>query len=499
MEEKVYLGIDVGTTHLKVCAVCGGRIAALSVRAERYFQDPVFGSCLDAEQIWKEVWSCLKEICGWSSGKGEVCGIGITGMAEACVLLDKDGSALLPVLPWNSGNPVKAPCGGLWPGPRGSALYRKTGLIWQPKYTANRLWYLKTGFPELWEKTACVLSVPDYILFCLTGERMTEESLACRTMLYHIFERRWDEELTALTGVKGKLPRVNKEQEEWPRLRPSVARELALSQSVRACVAGHDHLCAAAAEGLAVGEALNSMGTSEVYAGFLAQAPETETLYRAGIQTGLFAGRYYWICNLPSSGGAFEWLRGLTAGGEEKLSYERLFQKQGKKPSEVLFLPFLGGAGTHRSGEWSCTLKGMRPDTGLAEVVQGVCEGVACESRAILELVGQAEIPVNRLVSVGGGTKNRLLMQAKADITGRCFEASGNAQASAAGAAVRAGARLETREEEGRRFAPDAALAEVYERKYRRYQEEIERQRPGRRPLAGSGPKRKDGCENGNS
>lgn len=33
-----------------------------------------------------------------------------------------------------------------------------------------------------------------------------EESLACRTMLYNIHERKWDDELTELAGAAGRLP-----------------------------------------------------------------------------------------------------------------------------------------------------------------------------------------------------------------------------------------------------------------------------------------------------
>ncbi|MFR6329116.1 MAG: FGGY family carbohydrate kinase [Eisenbergiella sp.] len=54
----------------------------------------------------------------------------------------------------------------------------------------------------------CFLSVSDYLLYCFTGERLMEESLACRTMLYNIHERKWDDELTELAGAAGRFPRV---------------------------------------------------------------------------------------------------------------------------------------------------------------------------------------------------------------------------------------------------------------------------------------------------
>ena len=80
---------------------------------------------------------------------------------------------------------------------------------------------------------------------------------------------------------------------------------------------------------------LNSMGTSEVYVGFLETLPDLHSLYERGILLGRFGGRYYWICNMPSSGASMEWLRGLlmrrptqekddaeAAHGGQKMGYQ---------------------------------------------------------------------------------------------------------------------------------------------------------------------------------
>ena len=55
MEEKIYLGIDIGTTHLKVCAIKGNRVIASALREEEKISTGKWDSCMDAEQIWKNV------------------------------------------------------------------------------------------------------------------------------------------------------------------------------------------------------------------------------------------------------------------------------------------------------------------------------------------------------------------------------------------------------------------------------------------------------------
>ena len=81
------------------------------------------------------------------------------------------------------------------------ALYQRTGLCWHPKYTINRIWQMRRQQEALYAETDCFLSVSDYVLYRLTGQKLTDESLACRTMLYNIHERCWDRELAASAGV----------------------------------------------------------------------------------------------------------------------------------------------------------------------------------------------------------------------------------------------------------------------------------------------------------
>ena len=166
-----------------------------------------------------------------------------------------------------------------------------------------------------------------------------EESLACRTMLYNIHERKWDDELTELAGAAGRLPRVAGQGEDRPVLTKDMARRFGLREDVRVCTGGHDHLCAALAEDLKEGEILNSMGTSEVYIGFLTQLPDQDLLYKKGIQLGRFQGKYYWICNMPSSGASVEWLRSFLSVEGRPVPYESLMQIERQVPSRMMYLP----------------------------------------------------------------------------------------------------------------------------------------------------------------
>lgn len=486
---ELYLGIDIGTTHIKVCAVdTNGRVVKTALRDQESRSVQGWGSCITPDGLWEKTAACLEEALSGTKPDA-VRGIGITSMAEAGVPIGRDGKPLMPIIPWNAWDAAVAAGEEFPEALRGMGLYRKTGLLWHPKYTINQFLFLKKNKPRLLRQMDCFLSVSDYLLFCFTGERLMEESLACRTMLYNIHERKWDEELTELAGASGRLPRIARQGEERPVLTKDMARRFGLREDVRVCTAGHDHLCAALAENLKEGEVLNSMGTSEVYIGFLTRLPDPELLYKKGIQLGRFQGNYYWICNMPSSGASVEWLRSFLSVEGRPVSYESLMQEERQVPSRVMYLPFVNGAGSHRMGagghknrDYQGGLLNLSMAFGPMDAAQAVYEGIACESRVILELLEEAGIGAERIICAGGGTGNRLLMQAKADITGRSFQISRMTQATALGAAAMAGGSRIKRKMDAdvakETIAPTDALREAYEMKYESYREILKKQYP---------------------
>ena len=98
------------------------------------------------------------------------------------------------------------------------------------------------------------------------------------------------------------------------------------------------------------------------------------------------------------------------------------------------------------------------------------------------ELLEEAGIGAEKIICAGGGTGNPLLMQAKADITGRSFLISHMLQATALGAAAIAGGSRMKRnmdaDSEKETISPTDALREAYDIKYETYREILQKQYP---------------------
>lgn len=429
------IGIDIGTTHVKACLLNdNAEIISFNIQNHEARHSADIGSYYDCDNLWEKVISCIKQVL-----EGQeislVKGIGITSMAEAGVPVDEKGNALYPLISWQD---KKALTCEFPKHLQGYKLYQKTGLVWHPKYTINRIIWFWKNKPEMMKKMYCWLSVSDYILNRLTGAFKTDVSLASRTMLFNIQERNWDKELVDLAGMEGKLPGIIKEGEELPVIRTSVAKELGLPEKVKVTCSGHDHLCAARAELIRPDEdILNSMGTSEVYLGLLKEPILTEQCHKHGIVQGCFGNAYYWMVNLPTSGASIEWFRNLLSL-EKKIDYTIFLQEPLELPSKILYFPYLNGSGSHRSNQVAeGVLLGLTVETGVSDIIQGIYEGISMEVRTILENIKESgAIHIGRIISVGGGTKNGVLMQTKANVTDREYIISEQAQATVIGAAI---------------------------------------------------------------
>ena len=85
-------------------------------------------------------------------------------------------------------------------------VYGICGMRPSPVFSAPKMQYIKTYMPEIYEKAVKLIGFQEYVLHYLTGEYITDTSIASRTCLYDLHREMWSEELLGLFGIdKGKL------------------------------------------------------------------------------------------------------------------------------------------------------------------------------------------------------------------------------------------------------------------------------------------------------
>jgi sugar (pentulose or hexulose) kinase len=433
------IGLDLGTTHIKAVLVNEAfEITAVHVENNKKFHSKEKGWYYDPEALWNCALSCIKNIA-LRVNTHEIAAVAVTSMAEAGLPLDSEGEAIYPIIPWNDMrgtkhlNKLESMIGTY-------ELYKKTGLISHPKYSLSKIMWFKENHPELFSKTKVWLSVADYVVYKLSGELVTDSTLASRTMLYNINDKVWDSDLTKFIGGEAILPRVMSLGSAVGTVKEELAGAAGLNPETKVIIAGHDHLSAAIAVGInSENEVLDSMGTSEVFVGSEDIPNLSYESYKLGFNHGCFVDdKYYWMTSMPASGASVEWLKNLLSLKEE-IPYD-VFTDIEKyiEPSSLFYYPYLNGSGTPHV---DCTKRGvfmgLSSDTDIYEMIKGIYEGTSYEARWIIESVEKVrKQKVRKIKVVGGAVKNIPWIKTKCNVIGKNIICSSISEASAAGAAI---------------------------------------------------------------
>lgn len=433
--DLMLLGIDIGTTHIKARmydeegSFLGGVHRPTPTR-----RLPDGGAEYGASAIEQVVFEAIRQV---SEQVGPPQAIGISSIGESGFLVDGAGEALVPAIAWFDGR--TAPQAARWQARIDSAdLFSRTGLHCAPLYSACKLEWLKENSPEAWKQAAGWLGIAEYLVFRMTGERVTDPSLASRTMLFRIDRDQWDQELCELAGVPIELlPPVHGAGTCSGGLMASVAREISVPEGVPVAVCGHDHVCGAFGAGATKpGEVVDSIGTAEACLLTLYGPPPN----KAGFDMNLSVGRhvlpkgFYLATTLPESGAAVDWLLNLLDASEEDLSRWTTRAKRLSPGEGGTFLPVLQGENSNM------TLCALNKDGHPEHFLRAVLEGLTVEIDAALKRAAHATgIELAGLTLMGGGAKNVLWRQLKADASGLSVRAISDPECAARGAAMLAG------------------------------------------------------------
>jgi xylulokinase len=431
------LGIDIGTTHVKARAYDeAGRLVAEGRRATPTVRLPGGGAEYEAGALEEAALGATLEAV---RSAGPPRAIGVASMGESGFLLGEDGTALAPAIAWFDGR--TAPQAARWKDRNDAAdLFARTGLHVTPLFTACKLEWLAEHEQDLFGRAAGWLGMSEYLVFCMTGERATEPSLAGRTMLYDIRAGgRWDEELCGLAGVPpGLLPPVRRAGTVIGGLTPEAAGKISAPPGTPVVVAGHDHICGAFGAGATGrGEIVDSMGTAEAALLTISDPPLDEGGHALGLPVGrhVLPERYYIAATLPKSGAVVERLRDVLGGTGRDLARWTV-EAAGLPPGEggVCLPPSDEDVGDAR------LVLTLANGTGPGHLLRAVLEGLTLEiNHDLARAVAASGTRPTRITLVGGGAQSGLWAQLKADASNLPVRVVSDTECVARGAALLAG------------------------------------------------------------
>ncbi len=462
--EPVLLGVDLGTTQVKVGLVstAGTLLGASRIRYPIDVDASIGRAEQDPEQWWLGLRDGVRQVIAMTSGRAlDVLGIAVAGHGPTLTVVDSTGRPVRPAITWLDTRAVA----------EAQILARATGLGgWGLGVLPAALW-LERHDREVARTARWYLNSWDALALRLTGRAASSilpgavvpptAALASTGLAVE----RLAPAIAATTQVGGLLP--------------DIADELGLAAGTSVVAGMADSLATFHGAGMtAMGDAVDVGGSAGGFGVYWDRPVEAAGSFSAPAP---LPGLWTVGGAMAATGTALDWLRTDVLGGG--MSTEALIDAAAVVSAGadgLVFLPYLAG---ERSPLWDPSARGafvgLSLRHGRAHLTRAVLEAAALAIRHVAEPILKAGVSVTAMRVCGGPAHSETWNQIKADVTGFPVEVPRVLETGLVGAAILAAVGVGLQPDLptairamtaiDRRLEPDPDRHATYDRVYEAY------------------------------
>ncbi len=386
----------------------------------------------NADRILNQLAECARKILPEVDAT-QVKGITITTFGVDGALVNAEGELLYPVISWKcprTAEVMKAIDKYL---PQ-SKLNEISGVGEFAFNTIYKLIWLKENRPELLEQAHAWLFISNILAHRLTGVMATDRTMAGTSQMTDLTTGDWSNEILGTLGISKSLfpPMVNA-GEVIGTLTPAACELLGLPCSVPVVSTGHDTQFALFGSGVKENQPFLSSGTWEILMLRTAKAKLEAEDYAAGAtvefdsKQGLLNPGLQWIAS-----GIIEWVKATCYNGEnyDTMDAEAATIAPGCDGVKLVpnFLP---------SDPVPGSIEGLILGRTRGHIYRAAMEALTYRLKSRLEKLEKVGgFKATELLLVGGGARNKIWTQMRADILGLPIWVSTVSESTVLGAAM---------------------------------------------------------------
>jgi L-fuculokinase len=446
MHEPAVLVIDCGATNVRAVGIdARGRTLAQSSEPNAPVQQKRAAKgwlVWDLEALWAAIGRCARRVAR-KVGPDRLKAVTVTTWGADGTLVDEKGRPTYPLIAWRCERTAEV-ARRLADRIGRRRLFDVAGYPIIHFNTLFRMAWLAEHAPEAVERAAAFLMTPGLAGLRLTGRRSIDPTIASTGMAMDLKRRNWSDDLLAAAGFPRRLLAdwVEPGQVIGPLTR-AAARATGLKAGTPVVAAGHDTQFAIVGSGVAPGEVVVSSGTWEILIARSAAFSPNDASFEGGLLWECDAQAGLWDPQLLMMGsGVLEWVAARWFGDLKGRAcrYQAMIGEAAQVPpgaGGVAVLPSFTGTGPSARHGTKGTILGLTLNTTRGQVYRAALEGLAMQlADAIGVFRAGPGIEARALRVVGGGAKNRLWNQVRADVTGLEVIVPAEAEATALGAAI---------------------------------------------------------------
>ncbi|NQT82209.1 L-fuculokinase [bacterium] len=397
----------------------------------------------DLDEVWGKLCEASREVCQQVEAD-RIKGVTVVTFGADGAPLKKDGNLAYPIISWQCQRTKKL-VKEIEEMVSPQEIYGITGYQVIGFNTLLKWLWLREHAPEVLEEGNLWLMMSGLLSHKLSGEMMIEPTAACTTMAMDAKRRDWSQKMLSLAGLdESFFPRWSQPGDVVGTVTKKASEETGLPAGIPVIAGGHDTQFAPFGSGAKPTDAILSTGTWEI-AMLRTQNPQPLQLpYDEGLLVEADAKPGWWNPQvLMIASGVIEWVRrNFFAAEAEREDIHRLMIEEGSKAGVgaggVMVLPcFVEGAGPARKYGTPGSIIGLNLTTTRGQVYRAVIEGLSYQLRQALDILCEATgFEPKGIRVVGGGGKNDLWNQTRADATRLPAAVAATKEATVLGAAA---------------------------------------------------------------
>jgi xylulokinase len=418
------LGVDVGTYETKgVLVDAAGNIVAQAACPHKMIVPRAGWAEHRAEQDWWGDFVRVTQVLLADSGVDPKAIVAVaTSAIGPCMLpVDAQGVPLMNGVLYGVDTRAQVEIDDLNASIGADVILARCGNALTSQSVGPKILWLRRNHPDLWAKTARVLTSTTYLTYRLTGEYVIDHYTAANfSPLYDFAAQDWCFDLGDIC-TRDQLPRLMWSTGIAGHITAAAAAETGLAVGTPVTCGTID----AAAEAVSVGvtepgDMMMMYGSTIFIIALTATRPSEPRLWQA---PWLFPDQFSAMAGLATSGTLTHWMRDQFARdlpadtAFATLTEEAMVSPPGAKG--LICLPYFSGERTPiHDPDAKGAFFGLNLTHTRGDLYRAAIEGIASATRHITDTYADAGAAPRRVLAVGGGTKNRPWLQATSDITG---------------------------------------------------------------------------------
>lgn len=422
IKRDIIIVFDCGATNVRAVAIDSkGIIHASESYSNNTRPDPLYPAyrIWDVNEIWDKMCQASVKVLGRIQ-KEKIAGITVTTFGVDGTLFDKSGKMLYPVISWQCErtNPIMSDIGKYIPL---DELYSECGVLPFTFNTINKLIWFFEQKPELVEISDIFLMMPSIFSYFLTGKMVNDMSMAGTTMTTTLSKRKFsDKILDSIHFPSEKMGVPVEPGSIIGKVTGKASIETSIPEGIPVIATGHDTQFAVFGSGAEINQPVLSSGTWEILMvrskGFRAGNDQMNL----GITTELDSRPgLYNIGNQWIASGVLEWVKKNLYSDVKENVYETMISGAENVPPGCNGVKAVPKFYEELRGKPGGQILGLTMESTRDEIYRAMLEALAArlaEGNKALEEAGGFK--TESIICVGGGSKNRLWNQLRANAAG---------------------------------------------------------------------------------